>query len=166
MRASVFDESRERQPHCCAQKKGQIRKRVRTIFVTRLERPKRLSACHDRYAAIEVGLIYHEINRGWLNGTGRITVIGRCMLEQFQPVGFNPWATKTVETLPGGTQNVTYANYAGQVMLSVKIPGAGRQGNGPWYEFFRYDSSDRVIMKAESSVVAGVTGHCPKQSKV
>ncbi len=40
-----------------------IRKRFRTICVTRLERPKRLSACHDRYAAIEDGLIYQVIHR-------------------------------------------------------------------------------------------------------
>jgi hypothetical protein len=68
---------------------------------------------------------------------------------------YNAWATKTVETLPGGTQNITYANFAGQVMLSVKVPGAGQPGNGPWYEYFRYDASAHLILKAESSAVTG-----------
>lgn len=67
---------------------------------------------------------------------------------------FNAWASKTTETLPDGTRNITFANYVGQVMLSVKLPAAG-QGQGPWYDYFRYDSSGRLVLKAESSAIMG-----------
>src|SRR5581483_1400040 len=52
----------------------------------------------------------------------------------FLPGDNNTWVTKTVETCPGGTQNITYGNQGGQVMLSVKVPGEGQPGNGPWYD--------------------------------
>ena len=35
------------------------------------------------------------------------------------PQGYNSWATKTVETLPDGNQNILYCNYAGQTMLNI-----------------------------------------------
>jgi hypothetical protein len=44
---------------------------------------------------------------------------------------YNARMYKTIQTLPGGTQIVTYANVAGQVMLTVRIAGAGQPGNGP-----------------------------------
>ncbi|HEX7449811.1 MAG TPA: hypothetical protein VF306_19785 [Pirellulales bacterium] len=67
---------------------------------------------------------------------------------------FNAWTGKTTETLPDGTRNITYGNYAGQVMLSIKVPAAG-QGSGPWYEYSRYDTLGRQVLKAESSAVTG-----------
>ena len=47
--------------------------------------------------------------------------------------GYNSWKTKTVETLPGGTQNIVYSNYAGQTMLHVFKDGADE-----WLEFWKY----------------------------
>src|SRR5258708_7645325 len=40
--------------------------------------------------------------------------------------GYNSWATKTVETLPDGNQNILYCNYAGQSMLKVFQSGASQ----------------------------------------
>jgi len=37
--------------------------------------------------------------------------------------GYNSWATKTTETLPDGSQNIVYSNYAGQPMLKVLQSG-------------------------------------------
>src|SRR5262249_47323584 len=42
--------------------------------------------------------------------------------------GYNSWQTKTVETLPGGNQKITHANFAGEAMLAVdKEVGTGQE---------------------------------------
>ncbi|MEO8497331.1 MAG: hypothetical protein ABI614_19850, partial [Planctomycetota bacterium] len=64
--------------------------------------------------------------------------------------GSNSWKTKTVETLPGGTQNVVYSNYAGQTMLHVF-----KDGDDEWLEFWKYDDDARAILHANPSAISG-----------
>jgi hypothetical protein len=64
--------------------------------------------------------------------------------------GYNSWKTRTVETRPDGTQNIVYANYAGQAMLTVL-----KDGSDEWLRFYKYDSSGRVILAAEPSAISG-----------
>ena len=63
---------------------------------------------------------------------------------------YNYWTTKTTETLPDGSQNVYYSNYAGQTMLKV-FQSDGEQ----WCEFTRYDTTGRPIWQANPSAVSG-----------
>ena len=58
------------------------------------------------------------------------------------PVGYNSWATKTVETLPDGNQNVVYMNYRGEVMLKDfrEMSGGVPTGND-WDTFYQYDGA-------------------------
>ena len=66
--------------------------------------------------------------------------------------GYNSWATKTIETLPDGNQNIVYTNVYGQVMLKVfKEPASGQQ----WITFNKFDTSGRLILTAEPSAVSG-----------
>jgi RHS repeat-associated protein len=65
---------------------------------------------------------------------------------------YNSWATKTVESLPDSNQNYVYTNYAGEVMLKVFHD----QSSGTnWETFYKYDTSGRVILKANPSAVSG-----------
>jgi RHS repeat-associated protein len=68
------------------------------------------------------------------------------------PNGYNSWSSKTVETLPDGNTNTVYANYAGEGMLKVFHDQAS--GNN-WETFYKYDTSGRVILKANPSAVSG-----------
>jgi RHS repeat-associated protein len=66
--------------------------------------------------------------------------------------GINTWWTKTVETLPDGNQNIVYANYAAEVMLSVYVDvGSGLK----WETFHKYDNSGRTILTAMPSAING-----------
>ncbi len=64
--------------------------------------------------------------------------------------GVKSWKTRTAETLPDGTQNIVYSNYAGQTMLFVR-----KSGSDEWCTFYEYDSDFRVILQAEPSAVTG-----------
>ena len=64
--------------------------------------------------------------------------------------GYNSWKTKTVETLPGGAQNIVYANYAGQTMLRVF-----QDGDDEWLEFWKYDDDARAVLHANPSAISG-----------
>ncbi len=63
---------------------------------------------------------------------------------------YNAWKTKTTETLPDGSQNIVYCNYASLPMLKILKSGADE-----WYEFFKYDDSANVILYASSSAISG-----------
>ena len=63
---------------------------------------------------------------------------------------YNAWKTKTTETLPDGSQNIIYCNYASQPMLKIL-----KSGNDEWYEFFKYDDSANVILYGSSSAISG-----------
>lgn len=63
--------------------------------------------------------------------------------------GYNSWKSKTIESLPDGNQNIIYANYAGQTMLSVFKSGADE-----WCRFFKYDDA-KVILQANPSAISG-----------
>ena len=63
---------------------------------------------------------------------------------------YNAWKTKTTETLPDGSQNIVYCNYASQPMLKIL-----KSGDDEWYEFFKYDESANVILYASSSAISG-----------
>jgi hypothetical protein len=68
------------------------------------------------------------------------------------PVGFNSWATKTVETLPDGNSNTVYSNAYGEVMLAVYQDAASGL---TWDTFDQYDGAGRIILQAEPSAVTG-----------
>lgn len=70
--------------------------------------------------------------------------------------GYNNWKMKTVETLPDGNVNIVYTNYAGQVMFKIF-----RAGPQEWYEYYRFDSAGRTILKARSSAVASYSEVSP-----
>lgn len=63
-------------------------------------------------------------------------------------IDFNIWRTKTVESLPDGSQRIVYTNEAGQVMLSVE-----KSGSDEWSTAYKYDDSGRVTMQANPSAV-------------
>jgi RHS repeat-associated protein len=66
--------------------------------------------------------------------------------------GYNSWRTKTTETLPDGNQNIVYTNFAGQIMLAIyQDTTSGQQ----WLTYYQYDSSGRLLLKAEPSAVSG-----------
>jgi YD repeat-containing protein len=64
--------------------------------------------------------------------------------------GYNVWATSTQETLPDGSTNTVYANYAGETMLNVF-----QSGSQQWINFYKYDSSGRLVLQANPSAVTG-----------
>jgi hypothetical protein len=66
------------------------------------------------------------------------------------PQGFNSWACKTVETLPDGSTNTVYTNYATEVMLDVF-----QNGGQKWETFFQYDGAGRITVKANPAAVTG-----------
>ncbi len=67
------------------------------------------------------------------------------------PNGFDSWATKTVETQPDGSQNIIYANYAGQTMLHVL-----QSGSDQWCNYYQYDTAIAdMILHAMPSAVTG-----------
>jgi len=71
--------------------------------------------------------------------------------------GYNSWATKVVETLPDGSQNIVYSNYAGQTMLFVF-----QSGGSQWCDFYLYDNgSADLILHALPSAVSGFDDQYP-----
>src|SRR5262249_22631424 len=66
------------------------------------------------------------------------------------PQRVNSWACKTVETLPDGSTNTVYTNYATEVMLDVF-----QNGGQKWETFYQYDSAGRIVLKANPSAVTG-----------
>ena len=70
--------------------------------------------------------------------------------------GYNNWDTKAVETLPNGSTNIIYTNYAGQVMLQVQ-----QSGSDEWLTCNQYDSNGHLILVAHSSAVASYSEASP-----
>src|SRR5262249_43524681 len=64
----------------------------------------------------------------------------------------NRWKVKTVETLPDGSRNTVYTNFAGEVMLRDFHDVAGGQD---WIDFWRYNGSGQTILHAQPSAVTG-----------
>ena len=64
--------------------------------------------------------------------------------------GYNSWKVKTTETLPDGSQNIVFTNYAGQTMLQVF-----KSGTDEWLQFSRYDEDGYHILQANPSAVTG-----------
>jgi len=62
---------------------------------------------------------------------------------------FNQWVTKTTETLTDGSQNIVYCNPYAQVLFKIYQSGASQ-----WYEMFQYDTSGRLLQRAQSSAIA------------
>lgn len=74
----------------------------------------------------------------------------------------NVWIYKTTETQPDNSQRITYANYAGQTMLSVLREGSATSSSSSssgaaseWCTFLRYDDRGREIIEASPSAVIG-----------
>ena len=70
-------------------------------------------------------------------------------LSTFQD-GYNRWKRKTIETQPDGTKNIVYTNYASQTMLKVF-----QAGTEEWYEYYQYDPSGNLQLKADPSAITG-----------
>jgi RHS repeat-associated protein len=68
-------------------------------------------------------------------------------------VGYNSWATKTVETLPDNNQDIVYTNAFGEVMLSVyyDVQASGNK----WEWWTKFDSSGHAIESAQPSALTG-----------
>ena len=66
--------------------------------------------------------------------------------------GYNSWATKTVETLPDGNQNIVYTNAYGEVMLKVYQDASSGLN---WDAFYQYDGVGHVTLAAAPSAVTG-----------
>ena len=66
--------------------------------------------------------------------------------------GYNSWATKTVETLPDGNENIVYSNGYSEVMLSVFEDTTTDQ---TWCTYYQYDSQGRLLLQANPSAVTG-----------
>jgi RHS repeat-associated protein len=64
--------------------------------------------------------------------------------------GYNSWTYKAVETLPDGSTNTVYSNYAGEVMLT-----AFTSGSQTWLTYHQYDSQGRLMLTAQPSAVTG-----------
>jgi len=64
----------------------------------------------------------------------------------------NQWATKTVETLPDGNENVIYTNALGQTVLSVYEDTTTSQ---QWATYTRYNAAGQVVLVAQPSAVTG-----------
>jgi RHS repeat-associated protein len=88
-----------------------------------------------------------------VNGGGRVFGFNKNAPSGFAN-GYNNWKWKTVEELPDGNQNIVYTNYTGNPILKVFL---ATQSGEKWYDYFKYDSSGRVILRAESSAVASYT---------
>ncbi|MBX9582155.1 MAG: hypothetical protein K2X87_17765 [Gemmataceae bacterium] len=74
------------------------------------------------------------------------------------PAGTNSWATRTVETLPGGDTATVYTNAYGQAMLSeARTAGTSLV----WRSYSRYDAQGRVVLAAAPSAVTGATEATP-----
>ena len=64
--------------------------------------------------------------------------------------GANNWATKTVETLPDGNQNIVYTNYVGEAVLSIYRDSTTGQ---TWPTYYMYDSDGRLTESADPSAI-------------
>ncbi len=71
--------------------------------------------------------------------------------------GPNSWQTKTVETLPDGSQNIVFTNSFGEVMFKATYDPSDANNsalNGlVWGTDYRYDSAGRLILTAQPSAV-------------
>jgi YD repeat-containing protein len=66
----------------------------------------------------------------------------------------NTWKTKTVETLPDGSQNRVYSN-GGNVMLVKILQKAG--SSDQWVDYWTYTAESRPLLHAHPSAVESVT---------
>ena len=66
--------------------------------------------------------------------------------------GYNSWEVKTVETRPGGSQNIYYSNYVGQWIVKELRAGSDR-----WIEYKEYDEDGQVVLHAMPSAVEDYT---------
>ncbi|GIX04973.1 MAG: hypothetical protein KatS3mg114_0842 [Planctomycetaceae bacterium] len=80
-------------------------------------------------------------------------IVGSSSSSSIGSTDYNVWIYKTVETQPDGSQRITFANFAGQTMLSVLKASAS--SSDQWCTFFRYDSQGRQIWMAQPSAVTG-----------
>ncbi len=78
----------------------------------------------------------------------------------YYQMGYNSWATKTVETLPDGNENIVYTNGYGQVMLHDFFNPANP--NQHWVDFYKYDNAGRLILHADPSAIQPDNSSPPK----
>jgi len=72
--------------------------------------------------------------------------------------GPNSWQTKTVETLPDGSQNIVFSNSMGEVMFKAfyDVSDASNPANNGkvWATDYRYDAAGRLVLTAQPSAVS------------
>ncbi|MEI8379568.1 MAG: glycosyltransferase [Planctomycetota bacterium] len=71
--------------------------------------------------------------------------------------GPNVWIYKTIMTNPDSSQVITYANYAGQTMLSVTVETATTSAStvNQWCTYFRYNEQGQIVVTASPSAITG-----------
>ena len=65
--------------------------------------------------------------------------------------GYNNWTYQTVETLPNGTTNTYYANFAGETLLQDEYDSVSGLH---WLTYYQYSSTGQMTLEAEPSAVA------------
>ena len=80
-------------------------------------------------------------------------IIGGSSSSAITSADYNVWIFKTTETNPDGSQRITFANFAGQTMLSVLKASA--TSTDQWCRFYLYDSQGRQKWVAQPSAVTG-----------
>ncbi|MEJ7594318.1 MAG: hypothetical protein WKF77_22505 [Planctomycetaceae bacterium] len=90
----------------------------------------------------------HRVVRESTNGGGQVYAFS--YQESSFTNGYNSWKTKTVETLPDGSMNTVFCNYAGRTMLKTL-----KSGSDEWCHFFEYDSAALITMQASPSAITG-----------
>jgi RHS repeat-associated protein/uncharacterized delta-60 repeat protein len=65
---------------------------------------------------------------------------------------YNKWVYKTTETLPDGSTNTVYSNFAGEAMLKELEDVATGQ---KWVTYYRYGGKGELVMVAHPSAVLG-----------
>jgi RHS repeat-associated protein len=63
---------------------------------------------------------------------------------------YNHWKYKTTETQPDDSQNIIYANFAGQTMLSVH-----KADSDIWCDFYLYNGDGKQVLHAHPSAISG-----------
>lgn len=65
---------------------------------------------------------------------------------------YNNWQTKTIETRPDGSQQVVYANYAGQTML-FELRSSAAGDARVWRTYYQYNANGKLVLEAKPSAV-------------
>ena len=122
------------------------------------------AAGFDLDAALDEDLFPYAINRFEFNAESRVTketvrngedYLFGWMTNSADPAftDTNTWYRQAIETRPDGSKMKVYTNKAGVTILTIlEDPNTGDK----WYEYFVYDSENRLLDRASSAAVQAV----------